>query len=163
MSNKRIKTFSISIHDASESQENGVGIHSMPHELLLEILQYLGQPLDLTAASFDGKPPYPLNTERRRTLHSLSQCCRALRSFFLPLAWEYVDACCAKNGHDGCVMWNRSRSQNLELKSRGLVQNPKLAAYVRYDFSFEIFLLLTMLTMHCVVQSNKCPHHQSTM
>ena len=135
MSNKRIKTSSV----APNAQNKGPSMHSMPHELLLEILQYLGPPLDRTAGYFGRTLPYPLNNERRRTLHSLSQCCRALRSFFLPLAWEYVDACCAKNGHNGCVMWNRSRSQNLELKSKGLVQNPKLAAYVRYDEAFFFF------------------------
>jgi hypothetical protein len=129
MSNKRRKTSSV----ASNAQHSGAGIQSMPHELLLEILQYLGPPLDRTGY-FGGTPPYPLNSERRQTLHSLSQCCRALRSFFLPLAWEYVDACRAKNGHGECD-WTqmRKRQRNLELKSRGLVQNPNLAAYVRYE------------------------------
>src|ERR1700691_5285644 len=128
MSNKRIKTSSVT----PNAQNNGPSMHSMPHELLLEILQYLGPPLDRTAGRM---LPYPLNNERRRTLHSLSQCCRALRSFFLPLAWEYVDACCAKNGHGECEGWAqmRKRERNLELKSRGLVQNPNLAAYVRYE------------------------------
>src|ERR1700691_4930060 len=119
MSNKRVKTSSA----APEAHNYGAGIHSMPHELLLEILQYLGQPLDLTAGLFGGTPPYPQNSERRRALHSLSQCCRALRSFFLPLAWEYLDACCSKNGHNECTEWKRSRPQNFESKSRGLVQN----------------------------------------
>ena len=138
MPNKRGKTSSVT----PNTQNNGAGIQSMPHELLLEILQYLGPPLDRTTSYFGGTPPYPLNSERRQTLHSLSQCCRALRSFFLPLAWEYVDACRAKNGHGECEGWAqmRKRQRNLELKSRGLVQNPKLAAYVRYahicpDFS----------------------------
>src|ERR1700690_4341766 len=129
MSNKRIKTSLV----APNAQNNGAGIQSMPHELLLEILQYLGPPLDRTTGHFGGTPPYPLNNERRRTLHSLSQCCRALRSFFLPLAWEYFDACFARNGHDECHGWG-SQSRNLESKSRGLIQNPNLAAYVRYEF-----------------------------
>src|ERR1700685_3724976 len=86
MSNKRLKTSSA----APNGQNNGAGMHSMPHELLLEILQYLGPPLDLTGVGFGGTPPYPMNSKRRRTLHSLSQCCQTLRSFFLPLAWEFL-------------------------------------------------------------------------
>jgi len=129
MSNKCMKASSV----APDAHNNGTGIQFLPHELLLEILLYLGPPLDQTLCSFGETSSYLLNSERRRTLYYLSQCCRTLRLFFLPLAWEYVDACCAKDGHGECEdrKQKRKRQRNLELKSRGLVENPNLAAYVR--------------------------------
>lgn len=129
----------------------------MPHELLLEISQYLGPPFDfvtpldwsINQMYSDGILVYLINSERRRTLHSLSQCCRALRSFFLPLAWEYFDACCTKDDHQACIGWKPPGSPNLELKCEGLVENPNLAAYVRYEMFFPHHFALPIV--NCII------------
>jgi hypothetical protein len=119
------------------AQNNGVGILSMPHELLLEITYYLGPLFDRIGGDFLGRRlPYRMNTERRQTLLSLSQCCRFLRSFFLPLAWECFDIYSPIINYDDDEIQydHRDITKNLELKSKALVENPELGAHVRYEY-----------------------------
>jgi hypothetical protein len=138
MSKRRIKASSTPYHIP---QNNGVGILSMPHELLLEIAYYLGPSIGHTEL-FDGiggflgrRQPYRMNTERRQTLLSLSQCCRFLRSFFLPLAWECFDIYSPKFGDNGYEARkdHQDIAKDLELKSKALAENPELGAHVRYE------------------------------
>jgi hypothetical protein len=142
MLNKRLKTSesSVSYHVTPEAQsDSSAGILSMPHELLLEITQHLGTPilyaelLDSRRNFWNRRKPYRLNKERRRTLYSLSQSCRDLRLFFLPLAWEYFDFYCATYDVRGNEIPKdrQSISQDLESKSIGLARNLHLAAHVR--------------------------------
>ncbi|KIM83338.1 hypothetical protein PILCRDRAFT_819586 [Piloderma croceum F 1598] len=137
MSKRRIKASSTPYHVA---QNDGVGILSMPHELLLEITHYLGPLIGHTVDTRIGggrflgsRQPYRMNTERRQTLLSLSQCCRFLRSFFLPLAWECFDIHSPKFGNYGHEARNTHQdiAKNLELKSKALAENPELGAHVR--------------------------------
>jgi hypothetical protein len=129
-SSKHLKTSSAS--DAAPGiQSTRTGILSMPHELMLELLQYLGPGMGLPNRmpdSFNGRiMPYPLNGERRTALHALSQTCRVPCLFFLPLAWECLDTCSAKYddvaiGY-GSQVWDlqsQSIFQNLKSKSKGL-------------------------------------------
>jgi hypothetical protein len=115
----------------------------MPHELLLEITKHIGsrtgqpeRPKQMLGHLGSTPEPYPPNSERRTALRALSQTSRAMRQLFLPLAWEYLDTCSAKYDHLGYDNWIdqcRSISENLESKSKGLISNPNLAAYVRYE------------------------------
>ena len=151
MTNKRIKTSARNC-DALDASINGAGILSIPHELLLAIARHLGPPiefLDPMRDNFTGQPSFSMNSQRRQTLHSLSQCCRVLRSFFLPLAWEYFEL------PPGKRLRTSSRSMvALESKSRALARHPNLAAYVRYEYS-DIAEISTQLCSRCgIFQSN---------
>jgi len=137
MYKRQTRAFSASYHVA---QNSGTGILSIPHELLLEITQYLGppidytEPVDRTGVFLSRRQPYRMNTKRRHTLRSLSQCCQVLRSFFLPLAWECFDIYCPKfdNGYETRKDYE-TISMGLESKSKALAKSPELWAYVRYE------------------------------
>jgi hypothetical protein len=116
---------------------------SLPHELLLEIPQYLGPIVNLADPSgrWDAAFSYEKYSIRTLTLTALSQTCRALRAFFLPLVWQYLNVCCAKDDNEGFGDWPHhmeSISQNLQSKSNGLLRNPNLAAYVQCVHTFQI-------------------------
>jgi hypothetical protein len=118
------------------TQSTRPGFLSMPHELMLEIPQYLGPAMGVSNPDNLGRIlPYPPQTARRTALRALSQTCRTLRPLFLPLSWECLDNSSAKINDRNKEPWevvSWCASENLELKSRGLAENWNLVAYVQY-------------------------------
>jgi hypothetical protein len=93
------------------------GIHSMPHELLLKIPQYLGPITGQFQDNVTRIWPYPANNERRTALRALSQTSRFLRLFYLPLAWEYLDTYTRRLG--GSISVHLTKPRIKEQRARG--------------------------------------------
>ncbi|KAJ7187132.1 hypothetical protein C8R46DRAFT_285000 [Mycena filopes] len=73
----------------------------------------------------------PAYRERPAALRALSQTCRALRVIFLPLLWEYLEACFPSK--DGNEAWHTRVANVLLDRCKALVkaENVGLARYVR--------------------------------
>jgi hypothetical protein len=108
----------------------------LPPELALEISSY-----------FIHEPRACVGEcHRLESLRALSQTCRLLRNICLPLLWEVVDMGCS--------------STTLERITAGLIENPALAAYVRFvvppSFSLQFFGATILFHRHFSLNSVKC-------
>ncbi|KAF8600331.1 hypothetical protein BDV93DRAFT_588353 [Ceratobasidium sp. AG-I] len=66
---------------------------------------------------------------RFRVLHALSQTCRALRTFYLPLYWERLHSCMTSGARQP---WYQELARGLEIQSKGLMrQSPQLRTLLR--------------------------------
>lgn len=104
-------------------------IFSLATELLIEIISYFPKvPERAWVGPYD---PFLTGNycQRPDVLRALSQTCRALRKFFIPWCWEYLDVC--TNRFDGA--WHLHISSTLEARSIGLSRRPDLAVHVRYE------------------------------
>ncbi|KAG9082246.1 hypothetical protein FS749_007007 [Ceratobasidium sp. UAMH 11750] len=110
------------------------GFLSLPHELLLKIANYFPKilPYDIllhetcvghltgAASGFQS---------RFNTLRALSQTCRFLREFYLPLLWERFEACLTSNTQ---ASWYRDLGEAMERKSKGMLNSKHLWPYVQF-------------------------------
>jgi hypothetical protein len=122
-------------------------IFSLATELLLEIISYFPKvPQRAWVASLD---PFlsDMYCQRPDVLRTLTQTCRALRKFFLPWYWEYLDVC--TNRFSGA--WHLHISSTLEARSIGLSRRPDLAVHVRcgHHFYVPLHCNLTPLLKSC--------------
>jgi hypothetical protein len=116
-------------------------LFSLATELLLEIISYFPKVPGRVWVAEDCPCLPTLYCKRPDVLQALSQTCRALRKFFLPLYWENLDVCTNRLGG----AWHLHVSSTLEARSIGLCRRPDLAAHVRYGGdSFINYVLLTV-------------------
>jgi len=100
---------------------------TLPPELLLEIVSVFPKVpafVDLVVGRLEVEDVYK---DRPDALRALSQTCRTLRRFFLPLYWECLNVCTNRFG--GATHLHLATS--LEAKSIGLCNRPDLADFVR--------------------------------
>jgi len=118
-------------------RENTSGLAMLPPELLDEIISYL--PQIETPFIKDLAQPLPDNEsglERLAFLRVLSQTCRSLRRFALPLCWEAIQAVsCDKNKANGQMFiwdWRKPVATDLIRQLEIVtVRDPSLAQYVK--------------------------------
>ena len=72
--------------------------------------------------------------ERRDALQALSQTSRALRNMVLPLLWECFETVYHRGRLGGR---SKFKADKLERLSKGLLENPEIAAHVRCVHSFS--------------------------
>lgn len=101
----------------------------LPIELWFEILSHFPAVKVPAIVRNDLNQPGLRSTylERPRVLRALSQLNQAMRSTFLPILWERLEACA---GDDSA--WFKVFGEVLRSRSAGLVRTKKLAVYVQY-------------------------------
>jgi hypothetical protein len=104
---------------------------TLPPELLLEIVSVSPKVPDLVDFVVGRLELKEVYNDRTDALRALSQTCRTLRRFFLPMYWECLNVCTNKFG--GATHLHLATS--LEAKSIGLCNRPDLADLVRYEHS----------------------------
>jgi hypothetical protein len=105
-----------------------------PVELLLQIAEACTT-VDSTSSyrRFDDGKIDRIYFQRRDSLRALSQTSSLLRTLLLPLAWECLEACCSRGeNYTDRVRYLVDKQDRL---SKGLIENPELAKYIRYVLS----------------------------
>jgi hypothetical protein len=105
---------------------NRTSILNLPTELILHIASTYPTVNYLAGGITDQSELY---FERRDALRALSQTSRALRNMVLHLLWE----CFETVYHRGNQLdeWDKFMADKLERLSKGLLENPEIAAHVR--------------------------------
>src|ERR1700691_1381470 len=102
-------------------------IITLPSELLLEIVSYF--PNISIIDILDNPPTLSVEyRERFASLRALSQTCKELRSVYLPLAWERLEACTTTSAP---LQFYREVGTALERKCSGLIKSKLLLPFVR--------------------------------
>ncbi|QRV75822.1 F-box-like protein [Ceratobasidium sp. AG-Ba] len=107
------------------------GLPSLPPELFLQILESFReiQEIDIFPNTrYLGESDKEIDYKSRFVvLRGLSQTCRALRHFFLPLLWEHFEASIVW----GKKPWYQELGDAMRRKSEGMLQCKHLWPYVK--------------------------------
>ncbi|KIJ48934.1 hypothetical protein M422DRAFT_777788 [Sphaerobolus stellatus SS14] len=136
-----------SIPTPSSLYSNNPILLTLPTETILSILSHIPD-LDLPIGSKCGHHPFynpaveALGYVRQDAHRALSQTCRAVRTFFLPLLWENFDVYTKREG----TVWYKRVSRQLEKGSLFLAdpENKVIASYIR---------TVRVVLIHCSTQT----------
>ncbi|KAK0186858.1 hypothetical protein F5146DRAFT_962288 [Armillaria mellea] len=131
------KIFSQAEQDARHGA-NMSGLPALPNELLLEILSYWPS---IPVPAKDRRVFSERYMQRFHALLALSQTCRSLRSVFLPLVWQRLEACASRKPGLGpstpfyhrkrALPWEKEVATELVRQFEVVtVRDPTLAVYV---------------------------------
>lgn len=134
-SRKRVK---IKKTSAAGAPKHDSEFPTLPAEVWLEILSYYLPISDEKISSAGAVLPsrYLLRYE---TIRALSQTCRSIRRFFLPLLWERIEACASPLIEDDTGYWDKEHviewevgvAEALMRQCAAVVDNPELRLFVR--------------------------------
>lgn len=145
---------SVAANSRALANDSQPGFTKLPSELHLAILSYFPSIPD---AEILANPKYiqsskagPDYLERFHVLLALSQTCRAVRAFYLPLCWERLQSSIlsGSNRH-----WNQYLlGRKIERQSEGLMlKSPHLRPLVKWAIPFSFVCQIFTISQHRIV------------